>query len=122
MAMETNLEAMNRLTKKGYNDQFRAEKTGLRALHLNRLYDPKELIVDEVVRFEGVSNPDQMSILFALRCSKGEVKGTYCSSYGPKISLEDSEIVANLEANSRGTQVGEKNPSTPIDERAYAPD
>lgn len=99
MSMETTTEAMSRLSNQGYKEQFRAEEKGLKAVGLDRFYDPKELIIDEIVRFEGEANPDQMAILFALRDASGEVKGTYYSSYGANVASEDGEVISHLETS-----------------------
>jgi hypothetical protein len=95
--METIREALERLESAGYRDSFRAERGGLWALAAQRFFEPESLVVDEVRRFEGESDPDDMAILFALRSEAGDVRGTFTSEYGPKLSdPENAEVVRRL--------------------------
>ena len=94
--METMAHAVDRLTKAGYTDDFRAEEGGLRAALGGCVHPPEELIIKEVVRFEGVSDPDEEAILFALECRKHGVKGTYATTYGSSMAAVDAEMVRRL--------------------------
>ena len=86
-----------RLSRAGYTERFRAEDGGLRAIDADRLFAPKELAVDEVVRFEGTSDVDSEAILIALRDRTGELKGTWTPPYGPEIPAEDAKVLRGLE-------------------------
>ena len=57
MLTETLSEAVDRLTAAGYEDSFRAEPEGLRAVAAGVLHRPESLVVEEIVRFEGISDP-----------------------------------------------------------------
>lgn len=46
-----------------------------------KLY-PDEFAVDEIIRFENSSDPDDQSIVYAISSAKGGVKGIYTESYG----------------------------------------
>jgi hypothetical protein len=94
--METLSEAVDRLRSAGYRDSFRAEAGGLRALAAGKLYAPEELVVEEVVRFEGPTDPGDEAILFALRSQDGEVRGTYASGYGAGVDPVNAELVRRL--------------------------
>jgi hypothetical protein len=98
--METLSEAIERLRRSGYHDSFRAEAAGIRALAAGRLYAPEELAIDEVVRFEGPTDPGDEAILFALRSSDGAVRGTFVSGYGTAVDPLDAELVRRLPAPS----------------------
>jgi hypothetical protein len=95
--MESISEAIARLEGAGFRDSFRAEKGGLFALAAQRFFAPESLVVEEVRRFEGESDPDDMAILFALRSPAGDVRGTFTSEYGPKLSdPESAEVLRKL--------------------------
>ena len=94
--METLSEAIDRLRSAGYRDSFRPEAHGLRALAARRLYTPEQLVVDEVVRFEGPSDPGDEAILFALRSDDGAVRGTYAAAYGSGVDPANAELVRRL--------------------------
>ena len=96
MSVETVAEAVNRLSAAGYADDFRAESGGLRAVRAGCVHPPETLRIDEVVRFEGCTDPDDEAIVFALRCTVHGTKGTYTTSYGTNITPADAERVRRL--------------------------
>ena len=64
--METMSEATERLRAAGYVENWIAEGGMLRCFTCPAIYDPELVSVDEVVRFEGPSDPGDEAILFAL--------------------------------------------------------
>jgi hypothetical protein len=96
-AMETISEALARLESAGFRDSFRAERGGLWALAARRFFAPESLVVEEVRRFEGESDPDDMAVLFALRSDSGDVRGTFTAEYGAKLAdPEAAEVLRRL--------------------------
>ena len=93
---ETVSDAINRLNKSGYADDYRAEPAGLRALKAGCVHAPEAISVDDVVRFEGPTDPDEEAIVFALSCRPHRVKGTYVTSYGAKMAPLDADMVRRL--------------------------
>src|SRR6059058_447912 len=82
----TNMTDMDRCVKKleekGYTDQFRVEKKILQSLtDKKKKYKPKDVKAVNFYRFEGPSNPDDMSILYAIETADG-TKGTLIDAYG----------------------------------------
>jgi hypothetical protein len=53
------------------------------------------MAIDEVVRYEGQSNPDDQAILSALRCSC-EQKGLYVTAFGSGASTADVAVLQHL--------------------------
>ena len=94
--METLSEAIARLEALGFRDSFEPVDGRLRALGADRLYAPESLIVEEVVRFEGESDPSEQAILFALRSPSGDVRGTFTTAFGPLADPASVEIVRQL--------------------------
>jgi hypothetical protein len=72
---------MNKLEAMGYTDQYRVEKGKLVDLTNNKKYKPADVKAVNFYRFEGISNPDDMSILYAIETSDGR-KGTLMDAYG----------------------------------------
>lgn len=95
MTEESMTNALTRLQNRGYQDNFHATASGLEALYAQRRYAPEDLVIDEIVRFEGMSNPDDEAILFAIRTDDG-IKGTYACPYGPSITKHDADVVKCL--------------------------
>lgn len=94
--METILEATERLRAEGYVDDFSSTEEGcLRCQGCGAVHDPQELTIDEVVRYEGASDPDDQEILFALKCGCGQ-RGLYVSAFGPGVSSRDTAVLRRL--------------------------
>lgn len=94
--METLSEAVVRLQATGYNENLSATTDGrLRCPTCGEEHDPADVVIDEQVRFEGTSDPDDESILIALTCGCG-AKGLYTTMFGPEMSAEDAEVVQRL--------------------------
>ena len=94
--METLSEAINRLREQGYQHDFSAAADGnLRCGECGAEVDPALVKIDEIVRFEGVSDPGDESILFALSGTCGH-SGLYSAPYGPDATPEDIAVVAAL--------------------------
>ena len=94
--MEDLAHAVERLTKAGYRDDFRAERGGLRAVQAGRVFDPESLVVDEVARFEGDSDPGDEAVVFALSSGSSGTRGTYVVTYGTYVDPADAEMMRRL--------------------------
>lgn len=79
--MNTLSEAMTKLKDKGYTNDFNMAKNGLFSHTLNKTYQAKDLTIKKVYRFEGNSDPGDMSILYAISTSDGE-KGIFIDAFG----------------------------------------
>ena len=99
--METLRDAVARLDSAGYRDSFRAEGGGLLALAAHRLFAPEALSIDEIVRFEGPTDPADEAILLALSSSDGAVRGTLTLGYGAGFGSAEAELVRRLPAVGR---------------------
>lgn len=95
-AMETLSEAITRLVDAGYVHDFRPVGHQLVCGRCEARFDPAEMTVDEVVRFEGVSDPDDQAILFALGSGPGQ-RGVFSSAYGVGASSADIAILLALQ-------------------------
>ncbi len=97
-------EALERLGGQGFTDSFRAEEAGLRALEADRLFRPERLVVVEVARFEGESNPDDAAIVFALRSETGDVRGTWVMSFGTQLDPMNAACLQRLRPQRGGSK------------------
>ena len=97
----TDLEkCLNKLESEGYTDQYRVEKGRLCDLTNNKKYKPKEVRAVNFYRFEGISNPDDMSILYAIETSDGR-KGSLVDAYGMYSDDETGEFMNQIEINKK---------------------
>ena len=99
--METLSEAIARLESEGFRDSFRPEGGRLWAAAAERFFAPEALIVEEVVRFEGESDPGDEAILFALRSRTGDVHGTFSAGFGPASDAASADLVRRLGRSTR---------------------
>src|SRR5262245_31028041 len=88
--------AVDRLTAAGYTHELRAEKAGVRDLTTGRLLVPEDLVVDETVRIEGLSDPGDEAIVLAVRDRDGRVRGTLVSSFGSGSASAEAEVLPRL--------------------------
>jgi hypothetical protein len=68
------------LARRGFTADLRAVAGGLRAATGETLR-PRDLVIREVHRFEGASDPDDMAILYAIE-GAGGVRGTLADAFG----------------------------------------
>lgn len=77
---ETLSQAVNALTKSGYDEGFKAEDDKLIGNVHGREYHPHELNIVATYRFEGSTDPQDDAIVFAIEANDG-IKGTLVMSY-----------------------------------------
>lgn len=65
----------------GYTDQYQMVGDQLENLESKKRYSPQDVMLLKEQRYEGMSNPDDMSLLYVIRTMDGS-KGTILASYG----------------------------------------
>ena len=78
---DTLSEAVNGLKARGYTEDFNLKETCLECAPRNLQLHPEHFTVDEFHRFEGASNPDDNSIVYAISSNDG-LKGVLVDAYG----------------------------------------
>ncbi|RAU84283.1 hypothetical protein [Pontibacter arcticus] len=77
------VNVLNRLRKDGYKNDFKVNADGtLCTMDDKSVFSVGQVRIVDFYRFEGESNPDDMSILYAIETDNG-LKGTISNSYGP---------------------------------------
>lgn len=94
-AMETLSEAITRLSAAGYVQNLYADGRHLVCGDCKTRFDPSTMTVDEIVRFEGASDPDDQAILYGLTSDHGH-RGLYSVAYGPNTPIDDSRVLNAL--------------------------
>jgi len=64
-------------------------------VHAERKHDLATMVIDEVVRYEGESNPDDEAILLAMRCGCDQ-QGLCSAAYGANASTGDIAVLQRL--------------------------
>jgi hypothetical protein len=72
---------MDVLTKEGFDTEFQISKEGLKALNTGKVYKPEELKILKHFRFEGISDPDDMAVMYVVEANDGS-KGTVVDAFG----------------------------------------
>jgi len=94
--MATVTDATRRLQEAGYTGNWYANDAGqLVCGECGTAFDPADVVVDEVLRFEGQSDPDDEMILYAVR-GPCDHRGVYSAAYGSYQSPEDTAVIAKL--------------------------
>jgi len=96
MALESLSSAIARLEAKGFRHSLRARRGALRIIETDETLDPEALQIEEIVRFEGETDPAEEVVLFALRAPDGAPLGTYATMFGPATPPEDAAVVRRL--------------------------
>jgi hypothetical protein len=72
---------MENLVRRGFIEHFGVRGDQLRGFESGKTFGPQDVIIREYERFEGVSDPDDMAILYALESSSG-IHGTLVDAFG----------------------------------------
>jgi len=80
---------------KGYTCNFHFEKGKLINSETKNEYFPNDIFILAEHRYEGMSDPSDMSILYIIETSKGE-KGTFLMGYGPSADLEVADFFKKI--------------------------
>lgn len=99
----------NMLTKSGYVHDFKVTDGRLHTLDpaTTKSYTPDEVTIVDFYRFEGESNPDDMSILYAIEANDG-VKGTIASAYGVYADSDIDDFLKTVEDLGKNLMKGHK--------------
>ena len=93
-------ETINGLIKLGYTHDFNVDKDCLKCHQTDVTLEPEDFQIDKVYRFEGASNPDDQSILYAISSIKFAMRGTLVNGYGISSDDQTSRLVEKLRTNN----------------------
>ena len=91
-------EAVNDLVKKGYTYNFNLKNDCIQCAENNMTLQPDEFDIDEVYRFEGMNDPGDSSILYAISSHHG-LKGLLVNAYGVYDDSAASDLVKKLKVH-----------------------
>ena len=99
--LETMSAAVTRLRDSGHEADYSAREEGLRCSVCGEITDPTDVAIDEIVRFEGVTDPGDESALYALSSTVCGHDGTLAVAFGPSMSPEEVDVVRSLRNKER---------------------
>ena len=91
-------EAVDDLCAKGYKDELELGEAGLS--RGKEQLDPSKFTIDSFHRFEGPSDPGDMSIVYAISSGELGVKGLLVGCYGAETEMYIDRMVRPLSAHS----------------------
>lgn len=108
-------ETINGLIGLGYIHDFNIQEECLVCHQLNDKLSPDDFLIDKVYRFEGASNPEDQSILYAISSTKFNLKGTLVNGYGISSDEATSKLIEKLAThNADPIMEHQSNDATPL--------
>ena len=92
--------AINELARRGFTDGFRVVEEGLQVLRTGKILRPQDLVIRDVYRFEGISDPDDMAVVYALESTSG-VLGTFIDAFGVYADPAKADALAEIPIRRR---------------------
>jgi len=88
-------EALQGLNARGFTANFEVADDGLRAVDSGKTFPAQQLTIVEHHRFEGASDPDDMSVVYGIEASD-ETRGVVVDAYGVYADPRLSELLKNV--------------------------
>lgn len=104
-AMATVSEVLDKLVKKGLANEFKVVNDGL-TVDGEKIYNPSDLEIVKVFRFEGVSDPADMSVIYIIKAKDGLI-GYSMNAYGmySDKELDYDNIIRQIPERNRDEQM-----------------
>lgn len=83
------------LNKKGYDTDFNLVDEGIESKHLKKNWTAEQIEVEDVFRFEGMTDPGDNSVLYVINTHDGE-KGLLVDAYGAYSGQISKEMIDKL--------------------------
>ncbi|WP_276360518.1 phosphoribosylpyrophosphate synthetase [Daejeonella sp. H1SJ63] len=92
------LEAVNGLRNRGYNYDFHFEDACLHCAKISESYSAKDLRITEYYRFEGMSDPEDNAVVYAIESKNGN-KGIIIDAYGAYSDEHKSAFLSEIKVD-----------------------
>lgn len=90
-------QTLDALKKEGYTLDFNIQDECVVCTSNNTVLQPDDFEIDRIFRYEGASDPDDASILYAISSKKFDVKGTLVNGYGIYSDPFSDALMAKLQ-------------------------
>jgi hypothetical protein len=90
------VEAIDALRKEGYTEDFNLRENSIVCSAGKYQFSPNEFHIDKYFRFDGDTNPEEESILYAISSNDSQVKGVLVNGYGTSSEPLTDEMLAKL--------------------------
>jgi len=99
--VDTLIDVLDRLGALGYLDELGPADLGVRWVQSGEVTSIDEVVVDEIVRLEGDSDPDDELIVYAVTAMASGRKGTFTAKFGPDTSSAETYLIEALAGRQR---------------------
>jgi len=95
---ETVSQALNALAIRGYTTDFKLEPKKNKIVDFERSLElsPEEFEIDEIYRFEGITDPGDEMIIYAISSLNHKIKGVLVNAFGAYSDTNTNNIVKRL--------------------------
>lgn len=93
---DTLVDALNDLKQRGYTIDFNLAFDHVKCQDTGVCLLPAQFEITAYYRFEGMTNPDDSSILYVIESKDGKMKGTMISAYGVYSDAMSNEMIQKL--------------------------
>lgn len=94
--MKSMVDCLNKMMADGFTENFKVENEKLVSLSDDHSYEPDEISINNFFRFEGASDPEDNSILYAIVTKDGK-RGTLVDAYGAYSDVDINEFIKAVE-------------------------
>lgn len=101
-------ETINELVKLGYTHDFNLKGDCIVCHITNITLSPDDFQIDKFYRFEGDSDPEYQSILYAISSTKFDVKGTLVNGYGISSDETTTKLIEKLSTHHQQSNMENK--------------
>jgi hypothetical protein len=97
--MRSEKDLIDRLEREGFTEHFTVHDGALKSAERGDSFAPGDVVIREFARYEGVSDPDDMSVIYAIETRDGR-RGTLTDGFGVYASPAVSAFVESVEKPS----------------------
>lgn len=94
--LSTMVDCHKKMMSDGFTEDFTIDDGLLKCVKTEKTYKPEEVTIHNFFRFEGVSDPDDNSIMYVIETTDG-TKGTVIDAYGAYSDPDISPFIAEVE-------------------------
>lgn len=93
---DTLTDAVADLEKRGYEYDFQLSADYIECKAIDLMLMPEEFEIDEFYRFEGMTDPDDSAVIYAISSRVGNLKGVIIDAYGAYAENLSPELLDKL--------------------------
>lgn len=98
-AYETVTEALKDLKARGYTTDFNLAFDQIKCSDTGKCLSPSEFEIVEHHRFEGITNPSDEEVVYAVASKDGSMKGVLVSAFGMYSEPMDDALIRKLQVH-----------------------